>query len=161
MGNIQKFITSHMKNRRSRLIRRQRLMAAILAAIIKRISLTKKLFILYKKIFFQWNNQPSRLQSCRRYLKNKRWGKLFRIIMTNELNKSSMYQERHLIWFYHIKDIDNSRTTYFSWIQTCSLFTQIVNEACKIMVEKLWVDFIEKLFPIIEDFREKNGVHGS
>ena len=161
MGNIQKFITSHMKNRRSRLIRRQRLMAAILAAIIKRISLTKKLFILYKKIFFQWNNQPRKLQTCRRYLKNKGWGKLFTIIMTNELNESSMYQERHLISFYHIKDIDNSRTTYFSWIQTCSLFTQIVNEACKIMVEKLWVDFIEKLFPIIENFREKNGVHGN
>ena len=32
----------------------------------------------------------------------------------------------------------------------------IVNEVCKIMVEKLWVDFAEKLFPIIEeDFREK------
>ena len=39
----------------------------------------------------------------------------------------------------------------------------IVNEVCKIMVEKLWVDFAEKLFPIIEeDFREKkNAGHGS
>ena len=51
MGNIQKFITLHMKNRRFRLIRRQRLMAATLAAIIKRISLTKKLFCT-KKYFF-------------------------------------------------------------------------------------------------------------